>query len=73
MIDREIQNELQPVLGSNENIIWTGRPPKGILFRSSDFFLIPFSILWFGFAIFWEGTVFMGDAPIFLGYGEYHF
>jgi len=65
MVDHEIQNELRPVLGHNENIIWTGRPPKGILFRASDLFLIPFTLLWFGFAIFWESTALAGGAPGF--------
>lgn len=64
MIDYEIKNELKIALGSNENILWTGRPPGGIIFRASDIFSIPFSILWFGFAIFWEGSVITGDAPL---------
>lgn len=65
MNDIEIKHELKNVLSPHEEILWTGRPPQRILFRRTDFFLIPFSIFWFGFAIFWETTVAMTNAPFF--------
>jgi hypothetical protein len=46
-------SELQQHLNLNEKLIWTGQPKKGIVFRAADIFLIPFSLLWCGFAIFW--------------------
>ena len=53
----EIETELRPALGYNENLIWTGKPKTGIIFRTADIYLIPFSLIWFGFAIFWEYNV----------------
>jgi hypothetical protein len=53
---RDIPQLFQPDLQKNEKILWSGRPePRW--FTAADFFLIPFSLLWGGFAFFWEGTV----------------
>jgi hypothetical protein len=45
-----IQRELSP----GEQVLWSGQPRGGIRMRAIDAFVIPFSILWCGFAIFWE-------------------
>lgn len=63
--DFEAQNELQQELLADEKLLWSGRPKKGIVFRLSDVFYIPFSILWCGFAIFWETSVVTSNAPFF--------
>jgi hypothetical protein len=65
MIDYDIINELRPNVSSDEKLIWTGKPKTGIILRSSDAFLIPFSLLWGGFAIFWESSVVATGARFF--------
>ncbi|MGE3241339.1 MAG: PH domain-containing protein [Pirellulales bacterium] len=48
-----------------EQLLWAGKPPDGILFRPIDLLLVPFSLMWGGFAIFWELTVINAKAPLF--------
>ena len=48
---------VQPELMSGESILWAGQPQGSVIFHKEDSFLIPFSLLWGGFAIFWEASV----------------
>ena len=56
---------LRTQLSPNENLLWAGQPRTGIVLRATDVFLIPFSIMWGGFAIFWELTALAKHAPFF--------
>jgi hypothetical protein len=44
---------IRPLLGSDERLLWSGRPRQGIVFGRSDLFAIPFSLFFFGFSVFW--------------------
>ena len=55
---QEANSAIQPELTPGETILWSGQPLARIVFHKQDAMLIPFSLLWGGFAIFWEATVF---------------
>jgi hypothetical protein len=56
-VDPFIEAELKPELQPDERLLWAGRPNAGRLFTLIDLYLVPFSLLWGGFAIFWEALV----------------
>ena len=38
----------------DEKVLWKGQPETSVIFTRADIFLVPFSLMWGGFAIFWE-------------------
>jgi hypothetical protein len=59
------ESQIKPELGSEERLLWSGRPRLGFVLRGTDALLIPFSVMWGGFAIFWEAAVIAGGADFF--------
>ena len=49
-IDPRAAREIQSELLSGESIYWAGMPNPHIIFHSEDWQMIPFSLLWGGFA-----------------------
>jgi hypothetical protein len=48
-----------------ERIIWSGQPGQGLMFSPRDIYLVPFSLMWCGFAIFWTVSATGMGAPGF--------
>lgn len=57
----DFQGRLLP----RERILWTGAPARGLLFSGRDALMIPFSLVWCGFAVFWTYTAARQGAPLF--------
>lgn len=72
-IDPDASVKLQSELISGENLVWAGRPNPRVIFHSDDWYMIPFGLMWGGFAIFWEAMALgiwghnsKGSPPIFM-------
>lgn len=66
----DLRGRLAPHLLPDERLLWVGRPDPGKHLTRSDLYLVPFSLLWGGFAIFWEASVVTdgaGVAPTLFG------
>jgi hypothetical protein len=65
MLFQDADSVIREDLRRDERLLWSGQPPQGMRLRAADAFLIPFSIIWGGFAIFWETMVVVKGAPLF--------
>lgn len=54
----------RPYLDPDETVLWRGKPEKIHLLDRTDVYMIPFSILWCGFAVYWEYSVVHMHAPV---------
>ena len=50
-------------LEEGEMLLWSAQPRQGLLLHAADKSLIPFSLIWGGFALFWEYEVISTGAP----------
>ncbi len=57
-----INRELSP----GERLLWSGQPRSGPRLTPGDIALVPFSLLWAGFAVFWESMVLKQGPPGFM-------
>ena len=55
----------QRQLAPGEQVIWQGAPRQGLMLQRSDAWMIPFSLMWGGFALFWEWMAVVSNAPWF--------
>lgn len=53
------------MLRPGERILWQGRPDMRAYSLRGAWYMIPFSLMWGGFAIFWEVGVVSSGAPLF--------
>lgn len=65
MRDVDALERLQPHVSPDEQMLWSGAPDPRVVFTAYDLFLVPFSILWGGFAMVWE-TVALTDGPVIM-------
>lgn len=50
-----------------EKIAWWGHPAQGLVFTSQDWFVLPFGLMFAGFAVFWEASVWSApQSPVFM-------
>ncbi len=56
---------LSPEFTAGERLLWAGHPRRGFRLVAADLVMVPFSLLWCGFAIFWERSALAAQQPGF--------
>lgn len=46
----DIMSPIGRELAASERVLWSGQPKQGVSLRGADALMIPFSLLWGGFA-----------------------
>jgi hypothetical protein len=64
-VNQAPEARLAGLLGPAEHLLWSGQPKQGLFLRPADAAVVPFSIMWGGFALFWEWEVMHTSAPFF--------
>jgi hypothetical protein len=58
-------DSISPMLRPGERVLWQGRPEVMAYSLRGAWYLVPFSLLWGGFAIFWEISTLRSGASLF--------
>lgn len=56
--------KLRNELVRDERLLWAGRPPRGLMIRGSDLFLVPIGLLWTAFAVLFEVAFTIPELPL---------
>jgi len=65
----EAEAQVQQELETGESLLWAGIPKQGPALRDSDLTVIPFSLLFGGFAFYWEWSVYQSGPVLFRLWG----
>ena len=60
----EKRSAAERFLQGGEQLLWAGEPDPKVRFTKADTFLVPFSILWAGFAVLWEIAASSSGGPV---------
>ena len=63
MVAQSTPTILTRKLDPREDLLRWGRPPRGMMLRRADLLLIPFSLMWGGFAFYGEWDIFTAGGP----------